>query len=106
MNKAKAKEVCYQAIVINELSGRNFEIVNNTDFIDLRQYKVNYSVLRGDKLVKSGAVSLTADGGKQQVRIPLEDVKLKGKKPHTLNLEIVPVSHGVKNLYKESFALN
>jgi hypothetical protein len=105
MNKAKAKEVCYQAIVINELSGRNFEIVNNTDFIDLRQYKINYTVLRGDKLVKSGAVSLTTDGT-HQFRIPLEDVKLKGKKSYTLDLEIVPISHGVKNLHKRSFALN
>ena len=106
LNAALSRAVLPQPIVINELSGRNFEIVNNTDFIDLRQYKVNYTVLRGDKLVKSGAVSLTADSGKQQFRVPLEDVKLKGKKPHTLNLEVVPVSHGVKNLHKQSFALN
>ena len=107
INNALVRENNFQpiSIKVQDSSYQNFEIMNNSDFINLGNYKICYNIMRNDKVIKSGEIPLTSDMT-QQITLSAEDVKIKGKKLHTLNLEIVPKHHGVKNLLNKSFQLN
>jgi beta-galactosidase len=107
LNGAMAKQNNFRQIVIKsqDVTNQRLEITNNSDFINLSNYKLTFSITRGDKVLKSGEIQLLSSTT-QQITIPIEGLKIRGKKSHILNVEITPKSHGMKNLASESFNLN